>query len=56
MAALEADPAEARGLAGALATLARQPYGPWLLGAVAVGFVAYGVYLFLEARYRRVYV
>jgi hypothetical protein len=54
-AALEADPREARGLSGALAELARQPYGPWLLGAVALGFVAYGLYTFLEAKYRRVY-
>ena len=32
-AALEYDPQEARGLGGALQTLARQPLGPWLLGA-----------------------
>ena len=33
----------ARGLGGALATLAQQPFGPWLLGVVAAGLVAYGV-------------
>lgn len=53
-AALEANPRQARGLSGALAELARQPSGPWLLGAVAAGFVAYGLYLFVEAKYRRV--
>ena len=35
-AAFEFDPQEARGLGGALQALARQPLGPWLLGAVAL--------------------
>lgn len=55
-AARRGDPGEARGLDGALAALAAQPVGPWLLGAVAAGFVAYGLYLFAEARYRRMVV
>lgn len=54
-AAWDSNPGEARGLAGALATLAQQPYGPWLLGLVAVGLVAFGVYSLVEARYRRIY-
>lgn len=53
-AALSFDPSRARGLGGALETLARQPYGPWLLGIVALGLVAYGAYSFLQARYRRI--
>jgi hypothetical protein len=53
-AAAQADPGEARGLDGALATLARQPLGPWLLGVVAAGLVAYALYQLLEARYRRI--
>ena len=53
VAALRADPNEAHGLDGALATLAQQPFGPWLLGVVALGFVAYGLYLLAEARYRQ---
>jgi hypothetical protein len=44
---------EARGLGGALATLAAQPAGPWLLGIVAAGLIAYGVYCLVEARCRR---
>lgn len=56
VAAVRANPGEARGIDGALATLAQQPIGPWLLGVVAVGFVAYGLYLFAEARYRRMVV
>ena len=53
-AALDANPREARGLGAALATLAQQPYGTVLLGVVAAGLVAYAVYLFLQARYRRI--
>ena len=44
---------EARGLGGALATLAQQPFGPWLLGLVATGFVLYGLFTMIQARYRR---
>ncbi len=54
-AALQAQASEARGLGGALRTLQRQPYGPFLLGAVALGFVLYGVYMAVEARYRNIY-
>jgi hypothetical protein len=53
-AALRYDPSQAQGLGGALETLARQPYGPWLLSLVALGLVAYGAYSFLQARYRRI--
>ena len=53
-AALTYDPSRVRGLGGALDTLARQPYGPWLLGLVALGLIAFGAYSFLEARYRRI--
>ena len=53
-AALQADPQAARGLGGALEALARQPFGPYLLGLVAVGFVAYGAFMFVVARYRRI--
>ena len=54
-AALQADASEARGLGGALAALQEQPYGPYLLGGVALGFIFYGVYMGVEARYRDVY-
>jgi hypothetical protein len=53
IAAIHADPQEARGIDGALATLARQPWGWAVLGVVAAGLAAYGVYMFVEARYRR---
>lgn len=54
-AALQSDASEARGLDGALQTLQAQPYGPYLLGVVALGFILYGVYMGVEARYRNVY-
>jgi hypothetical protein len=53
LAALRYDPSEARGIEGALAALLNRPFGPWLLGAVALGLVAYGVYNMFEARYRQ---
>jgi len=54
IAARSANPEAARGLDSVLATLASQPFGPWILGAVAVGFIAYGLFLFAEARYHRI--
>ena len=47
-------PDEAGGLGGAVETLARQPFGPYSLGTVALGLVAYGVFMFVMARYRRI--
>jgi hypothetical protein len=51
-AAIQHDPGEARGLGAALAALAAQPYGPWLLSLVALGLVAFGAYCFTNARFR----
>lgn len=53
-AAWQFDPKEARGLDGALLELSQQPYGPVLLGAVAVGLIAYALYCFVQARYRKI--
>ena len=53
-AAWQYDPNEAVGLDGALAKLLRQDYGDTLLGLVASGLIAYGLYCFVEARYREV--
>ena len=54
VAAVQHNPHEAKGLDSVLRTLVQQPFGPWLLGIVALGLVAYGVYSFVEARYRQV--
>ena len=53
-AAWEYDSKEARGLDGALLELAQQAYGGLLLGAVAVGLIAYALYCLVQARYRRI--
>ncbi len=53
-AAAQHNPQKAQGLAGALATLAAQPFGTFLLLVVALGLIAYGIYGFVEARYRRI--
>ena len=39
------------GLDGALQTLVQQPYGPWLLGIVALGLVSFGIYSLLCAKW-----
>jgi hypothetical protein len=52
-AALRYDPRQAKGVADALRTLATTRTS-WLLAAVAVGLVSYGLYELLEARYRRI--
>jgi len=44
---------EARGLSDILRRLEAQPWGAWLLLAVAAGLIAYGLYLVLAARYLR---
>ncbi|BAY07190.1 DUF1206 domain-containing protein [Calothrix sp. NIES-2098] len=46
----------AGGLDEALQTLAQQPYGPWLLGFVALGLIAYGIYMAIKARYSQLVV
>ena len=53
-AALHTNPNEARGLSGALQTLAQQPFGPWVLGIVALGLATYGLYMLVLAWYRRI--
>jgi hypothetical protein len=53
-AALEYDPNEPVGLDGALQRLSEQPYGPTLLGTVAAGLIAFGVFSLARARYREV--
>lgn len=52
-AAVRAQPEKARGLDGALRTLAKQPYGGVLLGAAAIGLIVFGLYGYAEARWHR---
>jgi hypothetical protein len=44
---------KAQGLDGALQTILAQPFGRFLLTAVALGFVAFGLFALLQSRYRR---
>lgn len=53
LAAYQADAGESRGLGGALRAIEQQPYGAWLLGIVAAGFMSYGLFMFVLAKYRR---
>jgi hypothetical protein len=50
-AAITFDPSKARGLDGAMRTILDAPFGEVLLTLVAVGIVAFGVFLFARARY-----
>ena len=53
-AAIDYNPDKAVGLDGALAKIAQASYGPFLLGIVAAGLIAFGVYSLSDARYRRI--
>lgn len=47
------NPEESTGLDGALKSLQEQPFGVWILGAVALGLIAYGIFMVVRARYQR---
>lgn len=53
-AAVTYDPDEARGLDAALREVSQQPWGRVVLVLIAAGLLAYGVFSFVEARYRKV--
>jgi hypothetical protein len=60
LAAYHNDPSRAQGFDGVLIEILRQPYGVWLLGIVALGLLAFGVYsvmsgiwLRLNRRYKK---
>ena len=53
LAAYPASPGRAQGIAGALSYLDKQPYGLWLLGIVAAGLIAFGIYSLMTAAWFR---
>jgi Domain of Unknown Function (DUF1206) len=53
-AAIDYNPNKAVGLDGALAKLRDSAYGPYMLGVVATGLIAFGIYSLTDARYRRI--
>jgi Domain of Unknown Function (DUF1206) len=55
VAAVDSNAHEAAGLAGALMIIKRQAYGSVLLGVVAAGFMAFGLYGIAEAFFRRIH-
>ena len=54
VAAIDANPGQAKGIDSALRVFAHTPLGPRLLVLVAVGLVMFGVFSCCEARWRRV--
>lgn len=53
IAALRSDADQAEGLGGALERLSQQPHGTWILALVALGLIAHGISMLVNARYRR---
>ncbi|MER8184934.1 DUF1206 domain-containing protein [Kitasatospora sp. NPDC094015] len=53
VAAVRFDPGQAKGMDDTLRSFAGSAAGPWLLVAVAVGLVLFGVFSFASARWRR---
>jgi hypothetical protein len=48
------DPRQVEGQAGALQIIAQQPFGPMMLGVVALGLIGFGVFSLAESRYGRI--
>jgi hypothetical protein len=55
-AALDLGPTEAATIQGALDVVEQQPFGSLMLSALGVGLIAFGLFGFVEARYRRIVV
>jgi hypothetical protein len=53
VAAYQSNPSQPVGINAALTTLLHQPYGIWLLGIVAIGLLAFGIYSMLSAAWFR---
>jgi Domain of Unknown Function (DUF1206) len=53
IAAVRAQPGQAKGIDSSLRALAATPLGPWLLLVVAIGLIMFGAYSCCEARWRR---
>ena len=46
--------AEVRSFGSSLEAVRQQPGGDWLVGVTALGFIAFGAFAFIEARFRRI--
>ena len=54
LAGLDERASEVTSFGSALEAVERQPAGPWILAIAALGFVAFGAFSFIEARFRRI--
>lgn len=54
LAGLRAEASDVTTLGSALEAVERQPAGPWILAVAALGFIAFGAFSFIEARFRRI--
>ncbi|MEX0740862.1 MAG: DUF1206 domain-containing protein [Pseudohongiella sp.] len=54
IAAYQFDADQAGGLSEVFNTLREQPFGPWLLGFMALGLIAFGIYSLMQAVYRTI--
>ena len=54
LAGLDARASEVTSFGSALDAVERHPAGPWILVLAALGFVAFGAFSFVEARFRRI--
>jgi hypothetical protein len=48
--AITTNPDNAKGLDAALSEIAQQPFGQWMLGLVAIGLAAYGIFQILKGK------
>ena len=53
VAAVQAQPQQAKGIDSSLRTLASTPLGPWLLVLVAIGLIMFGLFSIGQAKWRR---
>jgi F0F1-type ATP synthase membrane subunit c/vacuolar-type H+-ATPase subunit K len=54
LAGLRSSARDVTSFGSALEAVERQPAGSWILMATALGFVAFGAFSFIEARFRRI--
>jgi hypothetical protein len=53
VAAYTANSSQAKGFDGVLMSLMHQPYGSWLMGGIALGLIAMGIYSLFVALFLR---
>ena len=52
--AIHSNSSQVGGIDTSLSYLIQQPYGPWLLGIIALGLISYAIYSFMGALWFRV--